>query len=316
MSHVVGFVLAVLIGVALGMLGGGGSILTVPVFVYVMGFDAKEAIAMSLPVVGTMSLVGAVGHWRQGNVDRRAVLTFAPLAMIGALVGAQLAKRVSGTFQLVVLGVVMLVAGTLMLRDAAPPTQATSGSTRSTGRVVVLATTGLGVGVLTGLVGVGGGFMIVPSLVLIAGLPMKRAVGTSLLVISLSTLTGAVAYQGQADLTWRVVGVFTALAIVGTVVGTRLVPRVPARVLRRAFGVLVLLIAAFLLVQNRAAGARGGTPAARRTGDAGSGAAGPAHLRRRLERTCKAFGLRDRKPCDDDVVGEVERQRIEPTEPA
>src|SRR5687767_10281926 len=115
MSQLLGFALAVLIGVALGMLGGGGSILTVPVFVYVMGFDPKDAIAMSLPVVGATSLVGALGHWRAGNLDRHAVVVFGPLAMVGAVGGAMLAARVSGTFQLVLLGVVMLAAGTFML---------------------------------------------------------------------------------------------------------------------------------------------------------------------------------------------------------
>src|ERR671916_1647990 len=103
MSQVVGFALALLIGVTLGMLGAGGSILTVPVFVYVMDIAPKDAIAMSLPVVGTTSLVGALGHWREGNVDGRAVLAFGPLAMVGALAGARLATLVSGAFQLALL---------------------------------------------------------------------------------------------------------------------------------------------------------------------------------------------------------------------
>src|SRR5918998_5935055 len=116
MSQVVGFALALLIGVTLGLLGGGGSILTVPVFVYVMGMAPKDAIAMSLPVVGTTSLVGAIGHWREGNVDWHAVGVFAPLAMLGAVGGARLAVFVPGTLQLLLLGVVMLAAGLAMLR--------------------------------------------------------------------------------------------------------------------------------------------------------------------------------------------------------
>ena len=266
MSQLVGFALAVLIGITLGMLGGGGSILTVPVFVYVMGFEAKEAIAMSLPVVALTSAVGAFGHWRHGNVDRRAVLTFAPLAMLGAVMGAKLATRVTGTFQLALLGVVMLTAGVLMLRGQGPQPEAPPVAERSVRRLVVLAVAGFGVGVMTGLVGVGGGFMIVPALVLLAGLPIKRAIGTSLVAISLSTLTGAVAYQGQTAPPWDVIALFTGLAIVGTVIGTRLTRRVPGRHLRRAFGVLVVLLAGFLLYQNRAAGAQVGTPAARRAG--------------------------------------------------
>jgi uncharacterized membrane protein YfcA len=127
--------------------------------------------------------------------------------------------------------------------------------------VAVLAMTGLGVGALTGLVGVGGGFMIVPALVLLAAVPMKRAIGTSLSVISLSTLTGALAYHGQATPAWHVVLFFTALAIVGTVAGTRLARRVAPQRLRRAFGALVLLLAVFLLYQNRTAGSRVRAPA-------------------------------------------------------
>lgn len=250
MSPLVGFGLALLIGVALGMLGGGGSILTVPVFVYVMGFEPKDAIAMSLPVVGTTSFVGALGHWREGNVDRRAVAVFAPLAMVGAAAGARLATLVSGTFQLTLLGVVMLASGVLMLRDRGP---AAGASPRPAGRsrVVVLAVSGLAVGVLTGLVGVGGGFLIVPALVLLAGLPIRRAIGTSLLVISLSTVTALAAYQGQATISWRVVAAFTALAIAGAIVGMRTGRRVPARGLRRAFGALVLALAAFILYESR-----------------------------------------------------------------
>jgi uncharacterized protein len=265
MSQLVGFALAVLIGVALGMLGGGGSILTVPVFVYVMGFDPKDAIAMSLPVVGTTSLVGALGHWRDGNVDRRAVAVFGPLAMLGAVAGAKLATRVSGTFQLVLLGVVMLAAGILMLGDRGPVGDATTPPTGGRRRYAILAAAGLAVGTLTGLVGVGGGFLIVPALVLFSGVPMKRAIGTSLLVISLSTTTALAAYHGQATISWRVVALFTALAVVGALVGTRAARRVPARQLRRAFGALVLALAALLLYENVAAGARGRSPAARRT---------------------------------------------------
>jgi uncharacterized membrane protein YfcA len=125
---------------------------------------------------------------------------------------------------------------------------------------------GFGVGTMTGLVGVGGGFMIVPALVLLAGLAMKRAIGTSLVVISLSTLTGAVAYHGQTRPDWNVIGIFTALMMVGTVIGTRVTRHVAGHHLRRAFGLLVILLAGLLLYQNRTAGARVGTPAVRRAG--------------------------------------------------
>jgi uncharacterized membrane protein YfcA len=251
MSHVVGFALAVVIGLTLGMLGAGGSILTVPVFVYVLGFDAKAAIAMSLPVVATTSLVGAAGHWRAGNVDSRAVVAFAPLAMLGALAGARLAALVSGPAQLAILGTVMLAAGGLMLRDGAVRDRAEAVPAAKAGRRALLVLSGLGVGVLTGLVGVGGGFLIVPALVLVGGVPMKRAVGTSLVVIALSTLTAFVAHHGEVSIAWRVVVLFTALTVGGALIGTRLVRAVPARALRSAFGVVVVLLALLLLFENR-----------------------------------------------------------------
>jgi uncharacterized membrane protein YfcA len=265
MSQVVGFVLAVLIGVTLGMLGGGGSILTVPVFVYVMGIAPKDAIAMSLPVVGTTSLVGALGHWREGNVEWRAAVVFGPVAMLGAVGGARVATLVSGTFQLLLLGLVMLLAGVQMLRGRAPEKDGARVPLAGGRRYAVLGVAGLGVGVLTGLVGVGGGFLIVPTLVLLLGVPMKRAIGTSLLVISLSTMAALAGYRGQASISWRVVVLFTALAIGGAIAGTRAVRRVPAAGLRRAFGVLVLALAVFLLYENGAAGLSQRTPAARRT---------------------------------------------------
>ena len=182
---VIGLVLAALIGVSLGVLGGGGSILTVPVFVYVLGFGAKEAVTMSLVVVGVASLFGAVGHWRQGDVRLRIALTFGAIATAGAYTGARLAVFFSGSAQLLILAGVMLVAAFFMFRG-----RTAAGTEKGAGRgsSVGLAALGAGVGVLTGLVGVGGGFLIVPALVLLGGMAMRDAVGTSLPVISLNAL--------------------------------------------------------------------------------------------------------------------------------
>jgi uncharacterized protein len=265
MSQLVGFALAVVIGLALGTLGGGGSILTVPVFVYAMGVAPKDAIAMSLPVVGLTSLVGALGHWRDGNVDWRAVGVFGPSAMLGAIGGARLAAFLSGRSQLLLLGAVMLAAGFLMLRGRPAEEQGARAALAGRERYAVLAIAGVSVGAMTGLVGVGGGFMIVPALALVVGLPMKRAIGSSLLTISLSTTTALVGYRGQASIAWGVVSVFTLLAIAGALAGARTARRLPARTLRRAFGVVVLLLGMFLLYANRTVGAADGTPAARAT---------------------------------------------------
>ena len=254
-----GYILALLIGLSLGILGGGGSILTVPIFVYVMGFTPKQAIAMSLPVVGTTSLVGSLRYWVAGAFDIRVALVFGALAMLGARLGAELAKHLSGVFQLSLLGVVMLVAAVLMVQrpagvgDAAKPTSGPERD-RSARAVSYVATAVVGctAGVLTGLVGIGGGFLFVPALVLFRQLPIKTAAGTSLFVIALSTLSGSIGYRGQVAIPWTVVAIFTVIAVVGIFVGTRLVQFISAPALRRGFAYFLFLMAAFILIQNRA----------------------------------------------------------------
>ena len=241
-----GLAFAALIGLSLGLLGGGGSILTVPVLVYVLGFAAKPAIAMSLPVVGITSLVGAALHWRLGNVRLSTALAFGLLAMIGAFAGAKLAVLVSGGVQLALLAVVMLAAAASMLRrtraDAEPGESA---------RLPLLVPVASGVGVLTGLVGIGGGFLVVPALVLLARVPMRQAVGTSLLVIAMNSASGFVGYLGTVDLDWGFLAGFTAAAVAGALVGTALVARVPQPALKRGFAVFLLAMGGFVLYRNR-----------------------------------------------------------------
>ncbi len=194
-----GLALSFIIGITLGMLGGGGSILTVPVFVYVLGYDPKLAIAMSYPVVGFTTLVGAVGRYRAGFVNMQRALIVGAASMSAAFVAARLSHGVKGTLQLVILGTVMLVSAVTMLRsaskadvpaDAAPP------------RPAVLALVGLCVGTLTGLVGVGGGFLIVPALVGYGGVAMREAVGTSLLIITANCVAGFAGQHNVAALPW------------------------------------------------------------------------------------------------------------------
>ena len=247
----VGLLLASAIGLSLGLLGGGGSILTVPIFVYMLGYGAKPAIALSLPVVGATSLVGALSHWRAGNVNLRQALLFGLVAMVGAYGGARLAVLVSGIVQLTVLAVVMLAAAMSMLRRTNDPASVQgTGSTQPVAPWLVLVV-GLGVGMLTGLVGIGGGFLIVPALVILARLPMKQAVGTSLLVIAMNSASGFAGYLGQVDVPWAFMAKFTAVAIGGILVGTYLVRFVSQRALKRAFAVFLLLIGSFILYQNR-----------------------------------------------------------------
>jgi uncharacterized protein len=244
-----GLALAALIGLTLGLLGGGGSILTVPVLVYVLGVAAKPAIAMSLPVVGVTSLAGAALHWRRGNVRVPTALAFGLLAMAGAFAGARLSALLSGAAQLALLAVVMLAAAGAMLRGPRHP----RGDAERAGppRPALLLPVALGVGVLTGLVGIGGGFLVVPALVLLARVPMRQAVGTSLLVIAMNAASGFAGHLGAVDLDWGFVARFTAAAVAGALVGSALAERVPQGALKRAFAVFLLAVGGFVLYVNR-----------------------------------------------------------------
>ncbi len=240
---------AVLIGIALGMLGGGGSILTVPVFTYVAGLDPKVAIAASLPVVAIISAFGALGHWRAGNVDVRTAYTLGVFTMIGGFAGARGAVLLSGQAQMLLFAAVMIAASVSMLRGASiGPVVGPASPRLPTTRVAPL---GLGVGMLTGVVGVGGGFLLVPALVKLANLPMRVAVGTSLLVIAMNASAGTLGYIGQVSMPVKLLVPFTLIALVGTGIGTGAAQRVPQATLRRGFAALLLVVSGFILYQNR-----------------------------------------------------------------
>jgi uncharacterized membrane protein YfcA len=244
-----GYALALLIGLSLGLLGGGGSILTVPVLHYVLGYPVKEAIPMSLVVVGLTSGFGAVSHWRAGTVHWRCALAFGPPAIVGAVLGAELGLQVDALVQLTVFAVVMLAAAISMLRGRA---SATASPTRDDRRQLPIITlVGALVGVLTGFVGVGGGFLYVPALALFGGLTMKESIGTSLVLILLGCSAGLVRYSGHFDLDWSAIALFTGIAFVGVAAGSRLVPSVPQQVLKRGFGVFLLIMGALVLALGR-----------------------------------------------------------------
>jgi hypothetical protein len=244
-------VFAALIGLSLGLLGGGGSILTVPVFVYLLGFEPKEAIATTLAVVGVTSLFGAAGHWRAGNVNPRLAALFGVVAMGGTYLGARLAHHLSGAVQLTLFAVVMLAAAYFMSRPRPREPAAAPGDAAGRMPLGKVAAVGIGVGMLTGVVGVGGGFLIVPALVLLGRVPMRQAVGTSLLVIAMNSAAGFAGYWGRVEVRWGFLALFTAVAIAGILVGTRLSRSVPQQALRRAFAVLLVIVAGFILYQNR-----------------------------------------------------------------
>ncbi len=251
--------LATLVGVALGLLGGGGSILTVPLLVYVAGLEAKEAIATSLLVVGVTSLAALVPHARAGRVRWRTGAIFGVAAMLGAYAGGRLAELVSGTVLLVAFALMMVATAVAMIRGRsragaggageAPGDGGAGGGVRDLPvRLVLLE--GVVVGLVTGLVGAGGGFLVVPALVLLGGLPMPVAVGTSLLVIAMKSFAGLAGYLSSVTIDWGLSLAVTAMAVAGSVVGALLAGRVPQERLRQAFGWFVLVMGVVVLGQS------------------------------------------------------------------
>lgn len=239
---------ALAIGLSLGLLGSGGSILTVPVLHYLLGQPEKLAIGGSLLVVGLIAAGASLPYARSRQVDWRNVWWFGVPGMAGAWAGATLAHWVPGPVQLALFAGVMLVAAWRMLRGGV-----VEHAGHAPSRVVVVAG-GVGVGALSGLVGVGGGFLIVPALVLLAGVPMASAVGTSLAIIALNAFTGFVKYldvlEGQSlELDWATLLAIAAVGFVGSYVGNRLGRRLPQAMLRRLFGGFLVLMGIFIAVE-------------------------------------------------------------------
>lgn len=238
--------LSLVVGIVLGALGGGGSILTVPILVYVAGLDAKEAIATSLIVVGTTSAVGAITHARAGRIRWRAGAIFGVGGMMGAFVGGLVAGHLPGRLLLTGFAMMMIVTAVAMLRG---PVAAPAGDRLKAARALL---DGVVVGLLTGLVGAGGGFLVVPALVLLGGLSMPVAVGTSLVVIAMKSAAGLAGYLTTVSIPWDLALPVTAVAICGTVVGGRLTDRIPEERLRALFGWFVLVVGTFVLLEQAA----------------------------------------------------------------
>ena len=240
----------VLIGAALGLLGGGGSVLTVPIFVYVLGFSPKESIAMSLVVVAATSAFGTASPWRAGNVNVRVAAVFGAVAMLGTFVGVRLARFVPGTTQLVIFAAVMLAAAVFMVRGRTTCDDQTGKlSSKPVASLLSVLPGGLLVGSLTGIVGVGGGFLIVPALVLMR-MSLREAVGTSLLIITGTCVVGFLGYLGHVRFDWVAVALVGAGTLPGIAMGSYLHQFVPQSVLRRGFAAFLVVIAAFIFIEN------------------------------------------------------------------
>lgn len=239
-------VLAVFVGISLGLLGGGGSILTVPLLKYVAGLDAKQAIATSLLVVGVTSAVGAITHARAGRVRWKVAGVFGAAAMTGAYCGGRLARFVPGNVLLIAFAMIMIAAAVAMLRGRKDIADETAGPLP----IAKIVLQGATVGLISGLVGAGGGFLLVPALALLGGLPMPVAVGTSLVVISMQSFAGFAGHLAGESIDWKLAGMVIAAAVVGSVIGGLLTPYVEPATLRKAFGWFVLAMAALVLAQE------------------------------------------------------------------
>lgn len=244
---IVALLLAALVGVSLGLLGGGGSILTVPILTYVLGMEPREAIASSLFIVGTTSAVSVISHARAGRVRWRTGLIFGASGMAGAFAGGLLGGFIPGTILMLLFAVMMVTTATAMIRGRR---RSVDGEAPRTHRLARIILDGFLVGLATGLVGAGGGFLIVPALTLLGGLPVAVAIGTSLLVIAMKSYAGLAGYLFTVQLNWPVVLAFTATAIAGSFVGTALAGKLPEKTLRIGFGLFVLIMGAVVLVQE------------------------------------------------------------------
>ncbi|MFZ4849839.1 MAG: sulfite exporter TauE/SafE family protein [Caldilinea sp.] len=233
------------IGLSLGLLGGGGSILTVPALVYVVGQTPQAAVTASLVIVGANSLIGAFMHRSQGTLNWRVAVIFGGVGMVAAYLSAGWSKLLPSTALMILFALLMVVVGLLMALGPQPAQAAGGGRSWW-----VTAASGGGVGTLTGFLGVGGGFLIVPALVRWVGLPIRQAVGTSLVVIAMNSLAGFLGHLNGPPLDVQVVAIFVGAGLTGALLGARLAQTLHPAHLRRAFALFVLVLAFFLLVDN------------------------------------------------------------------
>lgn len=244
-------------GLLLGVMGSGGAIVTVPALIYLLHVEPKSAIAMSLGIIAITATIAAVQAWRQGNVNLRVTLTFGLFGALGTFAGARLGVVLPVVLQLTLFALVMYAAAWRML-NAQPPR-------RSAGAMAVgecgngdcadfpylqIAGHGVMVGLLAGVVGVGGGFLIVPALVLLSGLFMKRAVGTSLSIVAFQSTAGFAGYAGAVPIDYPLLAGFTAVAVAACFLGARVGQRLEQQKLKRGFGVFLILVASYILIKS------------------------------------------------------------------
>ena len=242
----VALTLALAIGFSLALLGSGGSIITLPVLVYAAHVPVPQAVGMSLAVVGGTTLVASLLNARRGLIHLKAAVLFSATGMIGAFGGAHLTPLVSPSVLLLLFAALMIAVAGFMFRNRSEV--AVAGKAQC--HWPSCATAGLTVGGLTGFLGVGGGFLLVPALLIFGRLPLKLAIGTSLVVITVNSAAGLLGHWRETPFDWGVAGVFLGVAVAGMLAGRAFASRVAVEHLRRAFAWFVLAIAAFVISKN------------------------------------------------------------------
>jgi len=244
-------------GMLLGVFGSGGSIITMPALMYLADIDPKSAIAMSLGIVAVTAGVAAEQHYRRGNVELKVTAVFGLFGVVGTYLGARLGVITPVAIQLGLFALVMYAAAWKMLKPkrehksvGAATAEGCPAGFCDVSDYVHIAIHGIVIGVLTGVVGVGGGFLIVPALVLLSGLPMRQAVGTSLAIVTLKSAAGYAGYAGEVAVDFEVMGIFAAIAIAGSFAGSLVAQRLPEKRLQQGFGVFLVLVATYILMKS------------------------------------------------------------------
>lgn len=251
LTLVIALLLAIPVGLSLGLLGGGGSILTTPILVYVLGMEPRAAIASSLFIVGVTSTVGLMAHARARRVRWKTGLLFGIAGMVGAFTGGLIGDWIPGPVLMLLFATMMIATATAMIRGRTPSANESQAQDDGAGLPIArILPVGFLVGLATGLVGAGGGFLIVPALNLLGGLPMVAAVATSLLVIGMNTASGLTGALMSVTLDWPIVLAFTGVAVAGSLLGARITGRIPEQALRRSFGIFVLAMGVLVLTQE------------------------------------------------------------------
>lgn len=235
------------IGGSLGLLGGGGSILTVPALVYLVGQTPQVAVTTSLAIVGANSAIGAFFHRSQGTLNWRVALIFGGTGMVMSYLAAGVSKQFSPNVLMVAFALLMLIVGVVLVRQKISPLKPQSIDDLKLWKILA---GGASVGLLTGVLGVGGGFLIVPVLVMLVGMPMHHAVGTSLVVIAMNSLAGFLGHLSGVVIDLPLVSIFITAGVLGTFAGAQLGKRLDAALLRKAFALFVMGLALFLLYDN------------------------------------------------------------------